>query len=144
MNPAYCQHGVKTCAACEELIALGIQADKDQIEKLTKRNAILERQNKRLREAGDNAWGRDDLMAIAAVRYCLGRSSYIVSDCADWLVQAWQSIPERAQATIRRDVEDAFVRDDEDRANGEQHKALGWDCDRQQWDRVRKLWGVPK
>lgn len=30
-------------------------------------------------------WGRSDLMATAAVRYCLGRCSYIVGDCVDWL-----------------------------------------------------------
>lgn len=31
--------------------------------------------------------GHDHLMVIAATRYCLGRMSYIVSDCADWLIK---------------------------------------------------------
>ena len=86
------------------------------------------------------AYGRDDLMALAAVRYCLGRSSYIVSDCADWLATAWPHIGPGTRKTIQRDVEEAFARDDADRAEGREHKALGWDCDRAQWERVRQLW----
>ena len=31
-------------------------------------------------------YGRDDLMAVAAFRYSLGRMTYIVSDCAHWLL----------------------------------------------------------
>ena len=88
--------------------------------------------------------GRNDLMIIAAVRYCLGRSSYIVNDCCEWLIESWPQIPEKTRGTIRRDIEDEFKRDDEDRAEGRQHKALGWDCDRQDWERVRKLWSNPK
>lgn len=85
-------------------------------------------------------YGRGDLMAVAAVRYCLGRSSYIVGDCVDWLIEQWPSIEEGARGTIRRDIEEAFARDDNDRAEGREHKALGWDCDRREWEKVRKLW----
>lgn len=50
-----------------------------------------------------NPWGRDDLMASAAVRYCLGRSTYIVGDRADWLIcgacgTCWR-VPRIAAAT---------------------------------------------
>lgn len=86
-------------------------------------------------------FGRDDLMAVAAVRYCIGRQTYIVSDCADWLIDQWGNIDPRMQVVIKRDVEDAFTRDDEDRERGSDYKALGANCDRQQWERVRKLWG---
>ena len=41
-------------------------------------------------------YGRADLMAIAAVRYCLGRMSYIVGDCADWLIAEWPDRGRRA------------------------------------------------
>lgn len=87
-------------------------------------------------------WGRGDLMAVAAVRYCLGRATYIVGDCADWLTEHWPQISESARATIRRDVEEAFARDDKARADGLStgHTALGWDCDRAEWERVRRLW----
>ena len=85
-------------------------------------------------------WGRDDLVALAAVRYCLGRMTYIVSDCADWLVQQWPNIKPSARAIIQRDIEEAFARDDEAREAGKEHKPLGCDCDRAEWEKVRKLW----
>jgi len=84
-------------------------------------------------------WGEDDLMAIAAVRYCLGRMTYIVGDCASWLIRVWPHLAESARKTIRRDIDEAFQRDDEARADGHADKPLGWDCDRQQWERVRGL-----
>ena len=85
-------------------------------------------------------YGRDDLMVIAAFRYCCGRQTYIVSDCADWLIQHWASFATNARKVIERDLEDEFNRDDEARANGNDHKPLGADCDRQAWERVRALW----
>lgn len=88
----------------------------------------------------NNPWGRDDLMATAAFRYCCGRMTYIVSDCADWLIEQWPNISDRAKAIIKRDLEEAFKSDDEDRERGSDYKALGHDCDRAQWERVRSLW----
>ena len=38
------------------------------------------------------------------------------------------------------DIEEAFSRDDADREAGRAFKALGHDCDRKQWERVRALW----
>ena len=87
-------------------------------------------------------YGRADLMAIAAVRYCLGRMSYIVGDCADWLIAEWGQIEDGARRTIQRDVEEAFARDDDARAMGNEYKPLGTDCDRASWERVRELWGA--
>lgn len=88
----------------------------------------------------EQAWGRSGLMAVSAVRYCLGRSTYIVSDCQEWLCDIWDKLPEKAQAIIQRDVEEAFKSDDEDRANGKDYRALGHDCDRRCWEKVRQLW----
>ena len=87
-----------------------------------------------------SAWGRDDLMVTAAFRYCLGRMTYIVSDCADWLVWQWPKINERAKNIIKRDLEEAFKDDDESRAAGKDRHPLGHDCDRREWERVRALW----
>ena len=84
--------------------------------------------------------GRNHLMAVAAVRYCLGRQTYIVGECTDWLVQIWPHLIESAREIIRRDVEEAFERDDLQRADGLTYKALGDDCDRERWERVRRLW----
>lgn len=85
-------------------------------------------------------YGRDDLMAIAAVRYCLGRMTYIVGECVDWLICVWPNLKPNAQIVIQRDIEEAFLRDDEDRAAGREYQELGMDCDRQQWERARRLW----
>ena len=81
-------------------------------------------------------YGRDGLMAIAAFRYCLGRTSYIVGDCAEWLIEQWPSLPPNVRGVIERDLRDAIKRDDEARATGEEYRPLGWDCDRVSWLRV--------
>lgn len=82
----------------------------------------------------------DHLMVIAAFRYCLGRMTYIVGDCASWLIKIWPYLSKETQNIIKRDLEEAFTRDDEARADGHEYKPLGADCDRFQWERVRKLW----
>jgi hypothetical protein len=78
-------------------------------------------------------------MAVCAVDYCLGRQTYITCMCADWLDEVWSSLPERAQYLIKRNVEEAFDKDDHARVVGGKW-ALGSDCDRAEWERVRKLW----
>lgn len=88
----------------------------------------------------EQAWGRSGLMAVSAVRYCLGRRTYIVSDCQVWLCEIWDKLPEKAQSIIQRDVEEAFKRDDEDRAAGKDYRALGDACDMRSWEKVRALW----
>ena len=84
--------------------------------------------------------GHDHMMVIAAFRYCLGRMTYIVGDCASWLIKIWPYLSKETQNIIKRDLEEAFARDDEDREAGRDFKALGHDCDRAEWSRVRKLW----
>lgn len=85
-------------------------------------------------------YGRDELMVIAATRYCMGRNTYIVSDCCDWLIRIWPDLLPNTRAVIKRDVNDAFEDDDAARREQRNFRPLGWDCDRQEWDRVRKLW----
>lgn len=89
-------------------------------------------------------WGRDDLMAIAAARYCLGRSTYTSTDCVDWLVDQWSSIQENARGVIRRDVEEAFVSDDYARRHDNTNTPFWSAYDRGQWERVRTLWADSK
>jgi len=85
-------------------------------------------------------WGMNGLMAVAAVRYSLGRMTYITNVCADWLITEWHNLPEEARQSIQRDVESAFREDDEARKRGDHFRPLGWDCDRYAWAKVRKLW----
>ena len=91
------------------------------------------------------------MMRLCAVRYCLGRRTYVTWECANWLISTWAQIPERAKAIIKRDIEEEFARDDRIRAMFPKGGAgslnaqptyypLGDDCDRKEWERVRKLW----
>lgn len=86
------------------------------------------------------SYGNRDFIAVSAVRYALGRMSYIVSDTVGWLMAQRDNIGRDGWTVIKRDIEEAFKRDDEDRADGRDCKALGMDIDRQQWERVRALW----
>lgn len=88
----------------------------------------------------DKPWGEHDWITWAAMRYCLGRRTYITGMAASWLIEHWPNIDQSAQKIIQRDIEEAFTRDDEARARNADYKPLGWDCDRREWERVRELW----
>lgn len=81
-----------------------------------------------------------EMMVIAATRYFIGRRTISTTVWAQELCAAWEQIPESARNIIRRDLEEAFRRDDAARARGEQHKPLGMDCDREAWEEVRAKW----
>ena len=90
-------------------------------------------------------WGADETMVIAAFRYSLGRMTYIVSDCCDWLIEQWPNFSERTRELIQKELEAAFERDGVARKDSSWayiSKPLGHDCDREQWERVRRLWEV--
>ncbi len=89
-------------------------------------------------------WVAGDLMALCAVRYCIGRMTYVVSDCCEWLCDVWPYLSDRVQKLIIREVEDSFAKDDEARADKHEYLPLGHDCDRAQWEKVRKLWSDEK
>ncbi|MFA5445181.1 MAG: hypothetical protein WC262_09460 [Bacteroidales bacterium] len=89
-----------------------------------------------------NPWGDQEVMVIAAFRYCLGRQTYIVSDCCDWLIEQWPRFGERTRELIQKELEAAFRDDNEARKRKREYRPLGHDCDRVQWERVRKLWSA--
>jgi hypothetical protein len=68
-------------------------------------------------------------MAICAIRYCLGRSSYITSDGQCWAIEYGKRSPWVRQV-IRRDLEAAVARCDD--GGG----ALGMDMDESGWRAV--------
>ena len=69
-------------------------------------------------------------MLICTTRYYTGRSTISASVWADDLAQQWASLPEGARIVIKRDLENAFKRDN----------ALGAGCDRVMWEKVCAVW----
>lgn len=95
------------------------------------------------RRVSPQCWGPGQFVVVATFRYCLGRQTYIVQECADWLTLHWPVIEQPVRNLIQRELEAAFVKDDAIRAAagpGTGYKPLGWDCDRREWERVRSLW----
>jgi len=62
------------------------------------------------------------LMVMAAHRYCLGRQSYIVSSCIEWLTLWWPLFDKNTQSVIIRDTIEALM-----------EESAGGDCDARGW-----------
>ena len=62
-----------------------------------------------------------DLIVNAAVRYALGRKTYIVSAVCDYIVENWEIIPDRCKEVIATDIRE------------QKEEWLGHECDRVQW-----------
>ena len=66
------------------------------------------------------AWGPGQFVVVATFRYCLGRQTYIVQECADWLLLHWPVIEQPVRNLIQRELERAFEQDDRARAGDAQ------------------------
>lgn len=62
------------------------------------------------------------LMVTAAHRYCLGRQSYIVGSCIDWLRQWWSCFELNTRNVIVRDTVEAL----QDDMTGSSYDAREW------------------
>lgn len=67
-------------------------------------------------------------LLLCSFRYSLGRMTYIVSDCVEWLTRYWNLLPSGWKRQIHDDIRKAI----------EQGRA-GHDCDLAQWRRVLSL-----
>jgi hypothetical protein len=73
-------------------------------------------------------WARNDLMVTAAHRYCLGRKTYMVSECVEWLIDFWRDIDIETRKRIQQETKEAI------------QKGLAGDiCDIRSWERILKL-----
>ena len=85
--------------------------------------------------------GFDDVILWhGAFSYYCGRATIVVSAFIDDLIKNWPRLSKKARSLIERDLERAFLEDDDLRANGASYKRLGHDSDRQEWGKVRRLW----
>ena len=83
----------------------------------------------------------DDLILWhGAFNYYCGRATIAVSAFIDDLIKNWPKLSEKTRSLINRDLEREFAQDDEDRRTQSRHKRLGHDCDRKEWEKVRRLW----
>jgi len=77
-----------------------------------------------------------DTLVICAVRYALGRMTYVVGDVAR--IAATADISKHARDVIVRDLGEAIDRDNYARSSGEDALygglPLGMNCDRREWE----------
>ena len=67
-------------------------------------------------------------MLLCSFRYSLGRMTYIVGECVEWLTLYWHIMPENWRAQIHNDIRKAI-----------EQNAAGMACDIEQWKRVLDL-----
>ena len=67
----------------------------------------------------------DDTMMVSAVRYALGRMSYIVGWTVDETIRVWSDLSLNSRTVIERDVRQA-------KSDG----VVGMPIDGQEWDRL--------
>lgn len=64
----------------------------------------------------------DEGILISAVRYALGRSTYVVGQTVDTVMDVWEHLSDNAKSVILRDI--TYTPD------------LGMDMDREEWMRL--------
>lgn len=80
-----------------------------------------------------------DYVIMSAVDRCLGSKTIAAMTFVQDLERHWDEIPVRVRDYIQRVVEERFVIDDQERASGRMHLfQLGMDCDRREWEKLRK------
>ena len=77
-----------------------------------------------------------DTLFLQSFRYCLGRTTYAVSDFCNLLIMHKDSLSDSTLRCIKRELKDAFAKDDCDRECNHNYRALGHDCDRDSWSFV--------
>lgn len=77
-------------------------------------------------------------LAIQSVRYCIGRMTYAVSDCADFIRQHWQDLSQNTKNVIIRDLDEGLELHEDNVRDGREFCYLGHDCDYRTWKRLRE------
>lgn len=67
-------------------------------------------------------------LIVSAVRYALGRATYVVSETTQWLREHWSELRPGTRETILRDVLRALAAND-----------VGMTCDRREWESIAAL-----
>lgn len=67
-------------------------------------------------------------LLLCTFRYALGRRTYIVNECCEWLTEYWDIIPEGWREQIHSDIRHAI-----------EHDMAGDKCDVESWRMILKL-----
>jgi len=51
----------------------------------------------------------DQIMSLAAFRYCLGRKTYIVGICIGWIKKHWKQFSNNTKSVMLRDIIEAYL-----------------------------------
>lgn len=73
----------------------------------------------------------DPQMLVSAVRYAIGRRTYIVGWTVRETIRVWDSLPVEVKGTILRDLSEAIATD-----------SLGDACDRAEWEKLLHFGGA--
>ena len=84
-------------------------------------------------------FGRDDCIAVLAIRHCLSRQPNKAADCVEWLEQQWRNLEPITRDIIARDIDEALKRDYRARTTEDPHAPLGREQDRKHWEHMRNL-----
>lgn len=77
-------------------------------------------------------------LAIQSLRYCMGRMTYAVSDCADFISQHWQDFSQNTKNIIIRELDTGLELHEDDVRDGREYRYLGHDCDYRKWKSLRE------
>lgn len=67
-------------------------------------------------------WGPHNFLVLCAFRYCLGRRTYIVSTCVDFLFDYWTELDKNTQKLITDEIREALEKGQ-----------AGDECDVERW-----------
>lgn len=70
----------------------------------------------------------DPGMLLCAFRYALGRRTYVVEECCDWLVKYWDCLPVQWQKQIHEDIKHAI-----------RYDMAGAEMDVDSWSKILEL-----
>lgn len=76
--------------------------------------------------------------AIQSIRYCMGRRTFAVIDCVEFIRQHWQDLTKHAKANIIRDLDEALLWHEDDLKDGKKYCYLGDECDYRTWKTLRE------
>jgi len=76
----------------------------------------------------------NDFFVLSAMRYAMGRMTYIVYETVRWIISVWPHITSGTKSLVRRELSEALMRDAIDRDAGKDIGFLGALCDRDSWE----------